>query len=211
MSSTWPRARRFHGGEMPQRLLQVDRIGLSAWAGLLTPENCQNLIAIGQSLLRPATVTDEQTGREVAHGERVSEMAWPKRDDYPILQSLAEGIAQLTGIPIDCQEPLQILHYRPGGEYKPHYDAFATDAPTLRQGGNRQMTLILYLNAVEEGGETAFPELGLQVSPIPGGGVFFRNLNEEGQRHPLSLHAGLPVRKGEKWIATQWIRQEAYV
>ena len=58
--------------------------------------------------------------------------------------------------------------------------------------------------------ETEFPELGIRVFPLPGSGVLFGNLTPEGQRHPLSLHAGLPVLQGEKWIATQWIRQRAY-
>ncbi len=196
---------------MAQRLLEVEAIGLEFWAGLLSPEYCQNLIAIGQEWLQPALVTDERSGAEISHPERISEMAWPKRDDYPLLQSLAEGIAQLTGVPVACQEPLQILHYRPGGEYRPHFDAFAADAPTLRQGGNRSLTLILYLNTVEAGGETAFPELGVRISPLLGGGVLFRNLDDGGNRHPRSLHAGLPVLRGGKWIATTWIRQEAYV
>ncbi len=191
-------------------LLQEQRIGLQYWSGLLSAADCQALIALGRTLLRPATVTDEHLGVETSHPERLSEMAWPKREEHPLLGRIANGIAQLTGIPSTCQEPLQILHYRPGGEYKPHFDAFAADASTLSQGGNRQLTLILYLNEVEAGGETAFPELGLRFAPIAGGGVLFRNLNDQNQRHPLSLHAGLPVQRGEKWIATQWIRERTY-
>ncbi len=195
---------------MAQLVMQEQRIGLQYWTDLLAPEACRELIAIGQGLLRPATVTDEHSGIETPHPERVSEMAWPRREEYPLLQRMAEGIAQLTGIPIAHQEPLQILHYRPGGEYKPHFDGFAADAPTLAQGGNRQLTLILYLNPVEAGGGTHFPELPLTVFPRAGAGVLFHNLNAEGLRHPLSLHAGLPVLRGEKWIATQWIRQGPY-
>ncbi|MGC9239884.1 MAG: 2OG-Fe(II) oxygenase [Acidithiobacillus sp.] len=196
---------------MARLLLQEQRIGLRYWAGLLSLEDCRALVTIGESLLRPATVIDEQSGAETVHPERLSAMAWPKRESHPILQKLAQGVVQLTGVPMACQEPLQILHYRPGEEYRPHFDGFSADAPALSHGGNRQLTLILYLNAVEAGGETLFPELGLHFSPIMGGGILFRNLGEDGQRHPLSLHAGLPVQKGEKWIATQWIRQGPYV
>ena len=195
---------------MPLQLMHVDAIALTAWAGLLSPGECQELIGIGRQLLQPAMVTDERTGAEVSHHQRISEMAWPRREDFPLLGKIADGIARLTGVPVACQEPLQILHYRPGGEYQPHFDAFASDSPALAHGGNRQLTLILYLNTVEAGGETAFPELGLRVFPIVGGGVQFRNLDDQGLRHPLSLHAGLPVVQGEKWIATQWIRQSPY-
>lgn len=195
---------------MAYRLMQADAIDLSFWSGLLSPKDCQALIAVGQQTLRPATVTDEVSGEQVTIPTRSSEMSWPQRKEHPILQNIAQGIAQLTGVPESHQEPLQILHYLPGGEYRPHFDGFPEGTETLRQGGNRQMTLILYLNAVESGGETAFPELGMKVAPIPGCGVLFRNLDETGKRHPLSLHAGLPVLQGEKWIATTWIRQNPY-
>jgi len=65
-------------------------------------------------------------------------MAWPKREDYPILQQIAQGIAHLTQIPEACQEPLQLLRYRPRGEYKPHFDAFPEGSPALSHGGNRR-------------------------------------------------------------------------
>lgn len=196
---------------MAYRLMQAEAIDLSFWSGLLSPEDCQTLIAVGQQTLRPATVTDEASGQQITIPNRSSEMSWPKREEHPILQSIAQGVAQLTGIPATHQEPLQILHYSPGGEYRPHFDGFPEGSETLSQGGNRQMTLILYLNTPASGGETAFPELGIKVAPITGGGVLFRNLDTAGLRHPLSLHAGLPVVQGEKWIATTWIRQNPYV
>ncbi|PKY10457.1 hypothetical protein B1757_10210 [Acidithiobacillus marinus] len=196
---------------MAQKLFHCDRIDLTCWAGLLSPPDCAALIQIGRAHLQDATVTDEDSGEAVSHPQRVSQMAWPKREQYPLLQRMAAGIAQLTGVSLDCQEPLQILRYLPGGEYRPHFDAFATDSPALRCGGNRQWTLIFYLNPVEGGGETCFPELGLTVVPLPGSGIVFRNLNAAGVREPLALHAGNPVTQGEKWIATQWIRERAYV
>lgn len=196
---------------MAQKLSHCDRISLTHWAGLLTPQDCEQLIQIGREHLQSATVTNEKSGESVPDRNRASQMAWPKREQYPLLQRIAEGIAQLTGIPVACQEPLQILRYPPGGEYKPHFDGFNADSPTLRCGGNRQSTFILYLNAVQGGGETTFPELGITVFPLPGSGILFSNLNAEGLREPLSLHAGNPVTQGEKWIATQWIRQRDYV
>ncbi len=195
---------------MAQRLFDCERIGLTHWAGLLSLEDCQRLIAIGKEHLQMATVIDEQSGATNPHPERLSQMAWPEKGRYPLLQRIATGIAQFTGIPESHQEPLQILQYGVGGEYRPHFDAFAEGNPTLQQGGNRQLTMILYLNQGMEGGETVFPELGIRVYPLAGSGVLFRNLNSQGQREPLSLHAGNPITRGEKWIATIWIRQREY-
>ncbi|MGZ5781611.1 MAG: prolyl hydroxylase family protein, partial [Burkholderiaceae bacterium] len=76
--------------------------------------------------------------------------------------------------------------------------------------GQRVATLILYLNDVEEGGETEFPEIGLKIIPKAGNALYFAYMNSSSQPDPLTLHAGRPVLKGEKWIATRWVRERAY-
>lgn len=215
---------------MPTLLFRQSTIGLHYMAGLLSPEDCQQLIQIGQQHMRQAEVVDENTGKSIPHPDRQSQMAWPKREDYPILQNISRGIAQLTNIPAENQEPLQILRYGVGGEYKPHFDAFDAQSDNLQTGGNRHQrcaplmsdsvntkihgnriaTLILYLNNVPQGGGTAFPKLGVETAALAGCGVFFFNLDKDKKQHPLSLHAGLPVLSGEKWIATCWIRERAY-
>src|SRR5471032_419514 len=70
---------------------------------------------------------------------------------------------------------------------------------------------VLYLNDVEHGGETIFPEAGLAVAPRRGSAVYFEYCNADGQLDPLSLHAGAPVLAGEKWVATRWMRQRRFV
>jgi prolyl 4-hydroxylase len=196
---------------MVQNIFTAAPIELGYWAGLLTEAECQELIAIGRQHLKEASVIDETNGAETADTRRRSDMAWPAKETYPLIRKIAQGIASFTGIPESHQEPLQVLRYLPGGEYRPHFDSFAAGAPTLQEGGNRQKTMIIYLNAVAEGGETSFPELGITVRPVPGCGILFNNLDASEQRLQLSLHAGNPVVQGEKWIATCWIRQRPYV
>ncbi len=191
--------------------LNHDGLDLSVLAGLLSPTDCRNLIQIASKLMRPATVSEDITAEEKSHPDRICEMAWPKREEYPLLESISQGIAKLTNIPQENQEPAQILHYTAGGEYKPHFDGFDEKSKALQHGGNRIATLILYLNTVAAGGETAFPELDLKVSAIGACGVYFRNIHADGSRIPCSLHAGVPVVKGDKWIMTTWIRERAYV
>jgi prolyl 4-hydroxylase len=77
-------------------------------------------------------------------------------------------------------------------------------------GGQRVATIIMYLNDVEEGGETVFPKAGVSVAPRKGVAVYFRYTNQLGQLDPMSWHGGAPVRKGEKWIMTKWLRQAMY-
>ncbi len=191
-------------------IFTYNRIGLVHIAGMLSPAECQELISIGKSAMQQATVVDDATGEYFLDAGRKSQMAWPDRAQYPLLQRIAEGVARLTGVPVANQEPLQVLHYLPGGEYKPHFDAFPRGSMALEKGGNRMLTLIFYLNEVKKGGETTFPEAGIAVNPIPGTGVVFRSLRSDDSIDPFALHAGAPIIEGEKWIATTWIRQRAY-
>jgi len=55
-----------------------------------------------------------------------------------------------------------------------------------------------------------FPELDLAIKPRPGTAIYFEYTNREGLLDPRCLHGGSPVVRGEKWIATKWIRQGPY-
>ena len=128
---------------------------------------------------------------------------------------LEQRLHHAAGIPAENGEPLIVLHYTPGTEYKPHYDYFDPADPGhatgLRHGGQRIITLLSYLNDVAEGGATAFPELDLTVEPEAGMVLEFHNTDGHGGVEPRSLHAGLPVADGEKWLATRWIREGPFV
>jgi hypothetical protein len=109
-------------------------------------------------------------------------------------------------------EHLTVLRYEPGQEYRPHRDyrppsSLEQDHP---ESGNRLRTICVYLNHVEAGGETEFPIAGAVISPQPGRAVIFDNLFPDGRPDPDSLHAGLPVQRGEKWLATLWLRERRY-
>ena len=101
-------------------------------------------------------------------------------------------------------EPLQILRYQVGGQYKPHFDSI----PGFKN--QRAYTMLVWLNEEYEGGETWFNAPKLALKGVPGDAVLFRNVRADGRRDPLSAHAGLPVKSGEKLIASKWIRQRAF-
>lgn len=114
-------------------------------------------------------------------------------------------------LPEENGEGIQVLSYNIGQEYRPHWDYFdnTTEGGALcyNRGGQRIATLIMYLANTEEGGETIFPKANIQVNPIKGNAVLFYNCTPDGKEDPLTLHGGTPVIKGEKWIATKWIRK----
>ena len=72
------------------------------------------------------------------------------------------------------------------------------------------MTVIMYLQAAEEGGETHFPLVGLKLKPLAGDGIVFFNVQADGTRELLSQHAGHPVLRGRKVVATKWIHGRTF-
>jgi prolyl 4-hydroxylase len=122
-------------------------------------------------------------------------------------------IARLVNWPEEKGEGLQVLHYRPGTEYKPHYDYFDPKEPgtpaILRRGGQRVGTLVMYLGEPDKGGGTIFPDVRLEIAPKRGNAVFFSY--ERPHPSTKTLHGGAPVLAGEKWIATKWLREQRFV
>ena len=114
--------------------------------------------------------------------------------------------------PLEFGEGLQILRYAPGAQYRPHYDYFDPAEPgtatILRRGGQRLATLVIYLQEPEQGGATTFPDVGLEVAPRRGTGVFFSY--EQPDSATRTLHGGAPVLAGEKWVATKWLREREF-
>ena len=144
----------------------------------------------------------------------------PRSPDDPWL---ARRVAELIDVPLSHAEALQVVKYGAGGEYKPHFDAFPLDAARGRRAavrgrtyaGQRRVTAILYLNDVEKGGGTAFhSETPAEFVVRPRRGslfVFYNCFEDSTDRHPMSLHAGLPVAPGgTKWIANIWWRSSPY-
>jgi prolyl 4-hydroxylase len=180
----------------------------------LSAAECDAMVALGKTRLKSATVVDPTSGEYVANQARRSESAMFQRGETPLVQSIERRIAELVNWPVDNAEGLQVLHYHPGGEYRPHYDYFPPDQPgsvaPMRTGGQRIATLIMYLNDVDDGGATTFPELGLELPPRKGSALWFSYCNASGQLDAKTLHGGAPVMAGEKWIATKWLRERRY-
>ena len=182
---------------------------------LLSPEECDELIEASRVKLRRSTIVDPATGREEVIAERTSYGTFFNARETAFISKLEARIATVMNWPEENGEGLQILNYKVGAEYRPHFDYFPPNDPGsavhLARGGQRVSTLVIYLNDVEGAGETMFPEVGLSVTPKKGSAVYFEYCNSLGQIDPLSLHCGVPVAAGEKWIATKWMRQGKYV
>lgn len=185
---------------------------LTVFGDLLTPDECAALIASARPRLARSRTVDRNGGNAVSHDSRTSDGMFFARGETPLITRIEARIASLLNWPIDCGEGLQVLRYGPGTEYQPHFDFFdVQDAGTAAQtsaAGQRVGTLIIYLQSPDAGGATRFPRIGLDVAPIRGNAVFFAY--PRASPDSLTLHAGAPVLRGEKWIATKWLRARPY-
>ncbi len=171
---------------------------------LLTAEECHYLMSLAQPMLQPAVV-EQAAGQVHRHPGRTSDsvgLTWPIEN--PVVHALNKRIAAASGTDVTQGEPVQILRYRPGQEYKPHFDAI----PGFTN--QRALTCIVWLNEEYDGGETLFLKTSLKVKGGKGDALLFRNADAEGRRDESSAHAGLPVTRGEKWLASRWIRANPF-
>lgn len=173
--------------------------------GLLDEEECTHLCRIAQASLQPAHIIDAASGRKVPHPVRDSAAATlgPPQEDL-VVRALLVRIAAASATPVAHGEPLNVLRYAPGQQYRAHLD---TLPPPHSQ---RVRTVIVYLNEDYEGGETRFEPGGPAVRGRTGDALVFDNVLPDGRVDPAARHAGLPVRAGEKWVATRWIRARPF-
>ena len=104
----------------------------------------------------------------------------------------------------------QVGRYLSSQQYYQHYDAFNLDEEDGRRfaenGGQRTITVLIYLNDVERGGATSFPTLNLNVQPKQGMALIFFPATLDGTLDPRVLHAALPA-IDTKYVSQIWIRQ----
>lgn len=195
--------------------LRMRKPELAVLDEFLHADECEALIKLAQGKLAPSTTVDPGSGDTMSIPERTSEGAFFQLGETALISSIEQRIAELLQWPVENGEGLQVLHYREGGEYRPHFDYFPPEqtgsAKHLALGGQRIATLIMYLNEVQNGGATIFPRANLSLYPRRGTVIYFSYCNANGEVDPETLHGGAPVLAGEKWIATKWLRQRRYV
>lgn len=190
---------------------RLERPHVVLFDNVLTPAECDALVAEARPALAPAGVVDSERGGTMFDARRSSELVALPRRGSPLVARLEARMARITGVPEGRGEPLQVMRYGVGAEYQAHHDYFHLDQPgqavLLQLGGQRVASLVVYLNDVEAGGETTFPLCGLAVAPRKGSAVYFAYTDAQSRTDPLSFHAGAPVQRGEKWIVTRWMRE----
>ncbi len=183
------------------------------FGNLLSDEECESLIELSQPKLARSQTVDNLTGGEEVNSARTSDGMFFTRAENPVVERVEKRLAELLKWPFENGEGLQVLRYRMGAQYVPHYDYFDPAQPgtakIVQRGGQRVATIVMYLRTPERGGATIFPDIGLEVQPVKGSGVFF----SYDRPHPdtKTLHGGTPVTLGEKYVATKWLREGEFI
>ena len=193
------------------KLRHCERPAIDTFDDVLAALDCEYVIAAASGRMQRSLVHDPRTGGPMLHPMRTSSSMTFAADDSDFwLRQLQRRLAALTDMPLASAEPLAVLRYANGEEYRPHRDylrdpaELAADAP-----GQRLRTVFCYLTDVDAGGATDFPLLGVRVEPRRGRVVMFDNVGADGAPDADTLHAGMPVIRGRKWLATLWMRERA--
>ncbi len=193
-------------------LMALEHPRIVLFGNLLSADECDAIVEAARPQMARSRTVETRTGSEEINADRTSQGMFFVRGQTPEVARLEARLARLLQWPLENGEGLQVLHYGPGAEYKPHHDYFDPAEPgtatIVRRGGQRVGTIVIYLNDPEEGGGTSFPEARLRIQPRKGNAVFFSYAQP--QAHTLTLHGGDPVLRGEKWIATKWLREREF-
>lgn len=193
-----------------QIIAEVEKPRILVLSNALSYEECDCLIEMAKPRLQRSMTVNDQTGGSDYHEARTSRGMFFKLNENKIVSLFDHRAAQFIQFPIENGEGMQLVRYGIGEEYRPHFDYFPPEKPGsakhLQKGGQRAATVLFYLNTVEEGGETIFPEIGFKVKAVKGNAVIFYNCTPEGKEDPLTRHGGAPVIRGEKWIVNKWFR-----
>eukprot|EP01083_Nonionella_stella_P074110 200867_1 len=172
-------------------------------SNFLSDFECDHIIELAKPRLKRSTIGDGEN-IEVSY-TRTSTSTFLNRKESEILDWIHRRIADVMKLPeshlwkqVGCED-LQVLHYGVGQQFYDHPD-YAITSPNMRY-----LTFLMYLNDVEEGGQTAFRSIDLEVFPKKRDVAIFYSITEDGNADVGSIHAGRPVKKGEKWAAPLWI------
>lgn len=174
----------------------------------LSDEHCNHFISLIDENSERSKISGGENGWDVSDYRTSSTSTLPLDDT--IVKSVDDLIHEATDIDKELGEHIQGQKYEVGQQFKMHTDYFDKGSSDYdihtKDKGQRTMTFMIYLNDVEEGGETEFHNLGLKFKPKKGQAVVWHNIDENFKENPDTIHSGLPVIKGTKYIITKWFR-----
>lgn len=192
------------------QIVEQNNLTLFCVQDFMTPTECEEMVALIDKGRQPSGLLAKHSDPDFRTSDSCN------LSPYDLLVDKIEGrICTLMGIDARHGETLQGQVYEIGQQFKAHHDHFAKNTgyweDMMKQGGQRSWTAMAYLNEAAAGGETEFPIAGMTVTPRRGMLVLWNNMQADGTPNPATLHAGLPVRAGTKYVVTKWFREKFWV
>ncbi|WP_221712645.1 prolyl hydroxylase family protein [Sphingobium xanthum] len=170
---------------------------------------CAGLIERIDAGRRPSTIADDQ-GYEAFRTSETCDL----HDGDPFVAAIDEKLAAFSGLDFAHGEPLQGQRYDVGQEFKAHTDYFEPKGLDFERycgrSGNRTWTLMVYLNEPRAGGATRFTKVDKMIQPETGKLLAWNNRLPDGALNPATIHHGMKVRAGTKYIITKWYREQVW-
>lgn len=184
-------------------------IDMFAVPNFVTPAECEELVGMIEADVVPSTSLSNRSDAEVRTSSTCKLSA-----DNPLVATIEKRICDLLGLSIGNSETVQGQRYLPGQQFRLHNDYFGSgqsysDA-AASEGGQRTWTAMAYLNRVESGGHTAFPQVPVSIPPTPGVLLVWNNIDRDGESNPYSHHMGSKVEAGSKYVLTKWFREREW-
>lgn len=173
----------------------------------LDKDSCKGLCKLIKKRNRRSTITNDNEPDKYYRTSKTCDFELTN----DLVNSVDKQICDYLGVPTERSETMQGQYYEIGNQFKKHTDWFDpnNEKEWSQYGsdmGQRTWTFMIYLNDVEEGGETYFPKLDFSVKPKKGRAVVWYNMYPNGKGNPDTLHWGTSIKKGEKYIITKWFR-----
>ena len=185
--------------------VDTDIAELFAVGDFLSQAECERLCAMVDQTARPSSLheVDYDSGFRTSYSGDLDPAD-------PFVMGIGRRIDDILGVDSNFGEAIQGQRYLPGQQFKPHNDWFYTTEKywqgERKRGGQRSWTTMIFLNDVEQGGETHFTQIGIKIEPKPGVLLIWNNALPDGRPNEGTMHAGTPVIEGAKYIVTKWYR-----
>lgn len=185
------------------------RLDLFVLRDFLDALECTELVAMIEAQHRPSTIAN-YNGDDAFRTSSTCDLSRSE----PAVAALADKLAALSRIDLVHAEPLQGQRYEVGQEFKAHTDYFEPNNADYDRycsvAGQRTWTFMVYLNDVEAGGATRFKVIDKLIQPERGKLIAWNNRKPDGALNGATLHHAMKVRKGFKYVITQWYRERPW-
>lgn len=190
-----------------------DKLNIFEIKNVFNEEECAKIIEVIRANCTKSSVIDYQTGGNTLSDFRTSSTTNLYRNKYDIVNLVEDRIFSLINIPEKFTEQIQGQFYKEGEQFKPHFDTLFPNSEfqkkEISSKGNRTWTAMVYLNDTPKGGHTKFTKIDYESKPELGKMILWQN-TKDGENIQESMHWGMPVEEGEKFVLTKWFRENIY-